>query len=352
MRIMGPPSTSSAQGRTSRAETPVSSAPFRFIHCSDWQLPMAAGSLNGGWRAKQVLSRASWLLRRRRQYRREVLEEAMRVWSRAGVDRVCVSGDLVNFALPAEFAAAAVCLRRIEATAPVSLVPGNHDALVRAGDESRTREWQPWLGGAPGPGRWPSVTLHGPVAFVGLSSAVPTPPFFAHGELAPPQLEELARLLPALQQRGFFRVVMIHHPPQAGAIGWRGALRNAAALREVLRCGGAELVLHGHLHRPVRASLPGDAGPIPVLGAGSASSCRPAGQTARGHFHLCSVQPTGPGAWRLFVTDYFYDPARRRYEPREPEEILAVAAGRRLPAPRSPGGAAPAAAMPPSLRTL
>lgn len=326
---------------------------FRFIHCSDWQLPMPADQVTDGRQLKQRLSRVSWTRRRRWQHREDVLEAAMRVWCGAGIDRVCVTGDLVNFALPVEFAAAAACLRRIEATAPVSLVPGNHDALVRTGLDEQRRAWKSWMPKEGGQS-WPLVTLQGPVAFIGLSSGIPTPPFFAQGAVAASQLAELEQLLPRLRQQGYFRVVMVHHPPQAGAIGWRSSLRNAEALREVLRRGGAELVLHGHLHRPVRAWLPGITGPIPVMGAGSASSCRAHGRTERGHFHLFTIEPATPQGWRLWVTNYFYDAARGSFEPGAAEEVVWPDSRARSPDPAAelnpPSAATPASSAERSLR--
>lgn len=283
---------------------------MRFIHCSDWHPPIAHAALPQGLHLKQLLGRISWYSKRRYRYRSEVLQSAFGLWRSLSVDRFCITGDLVNFACPAEYELAAKHLRELEQSAPLSLVPGNHDALVRRGLELQSQHWGRWFardGGEPNP--WPTVVRHGCCAFVGLSSSVPTPPFFARGEVSEAQLGRLGPLLQQLGEEGLFRVVMLHHPPQPGAIAPRGALRNAAALRAVLKSAGADLVLHGHLHHPVRASLEGPNGAIPVLGAGAASSLRSGGRTDRGHFSLCAVGGSSPGGWTLTVQDYFYDQA-------------------------------------------
>ena len=109
-------------------------------------------------------------------------------------------------------------------------------------------------------------------------------------------------------------------PPQTGAAGWRRGLHHAAALREVLRRAGAELVLHGHLHHPVRAALPGPDGPIPVFGTGSASYLARAPHGRCGQFNL--FQLTGPpGQWRLAVTDYRHHPLDGAFHATPPQTV-------------------------------
>jgi hypothetical protein len=48
-------------------------------------------------------------------------------------------------------------------------------------------------------------------------------------------------------------------------------LIGASRFREALRKAGAELVLHGHNHHTTVDTIAGPAGPIPVVGAASAS---------------------------------------------------------------------------------
>jgi 3',5'-cyclic AMP phosphodiesterase CpdA len=283
--------------------------PFRFIHCSDWHLPGNLDAEAGPLELKQRLSRLSWRLSRRRRYSRAVFDAAMKVWLAADIDRVCVTGDLVNFAEEPEFARAAIELARLAEKSPVSLIPGNHDALVRAGRDHQERYWGQWLKAAPPAPGWPTVTVAGPMVFIGVSTAISSPPFLAWGQVSESQLSALKAQLLRFPPDRYFRVVMLHHPPQARATGWRHALRNAEAVRDVLADAGAELVLHGHLHRETRSWLVGPDAPIPVFGSGSCSRLAAAGKQERGHFSLFEVKASSSETWELEVTDYFHDVA-------------------------------------------
>ena len=215
-------------------------------------------------------------------------------------DHIAATGDLTNLALPEEFARARRWLARLGPPDRVSLVPGNHDALVPVPPADGVGLWAPWTGHA-----FPAVRRAGPLALVGLNSAVPTPPLLASGRLGAGQLARLGPALEALGREGLFRVVLVHHPPRGGRGGWRRALRDAGALRDVLRACGAELVLHGHDHRATLVALPGPAGSIPVCGVPSASA-----RDARWHLHR--VEPEGDG-WRLHTLARGRDPASGRF---------------------------------------
>ena len=120
--------------------------------------------------------------------------------------------------------------------------------------------------------RFPYVRTQGPVALIGLNSAVPTPPFVAAGELGRAQLEQFALCLERLAEAKFIRVVLIHHPPLPGLAPPRRALQDAAAFSDVLDRYGAELVLHGHNHREMLSWRAHSGRGVPVLGVSSASS--------------------------------------------------------------------------------
>ena len=83
-------------------------------------------------------------------------------------------------------------------------------------------------------------------------------------------MHALSKLLRDLKAKGYYRAVMIHHPPLPGLAPPRKALSDAAKLRDVLRNEGAEMVLHGHNHRMVTI-LEGRDGKIPIVGVPSAS---------------------------------------------------------------------------------
>ena len=117
---------------------------------------------------------------------------------------------------------------------------------------------------------FPYLRIRGPVALIGVSTAVPTPPFMATGHLGAPQIARMAALLAATQAQ--FRVVLIHHPPHAAPRSRLKRLVDAAAFREAVAAAGAELVIHGHDHLRSLAWIEGPRRRVPVIGVPSASA--------------------------------------------------------------------------------
>lgn len=257
---------------------------------------------------KRLLAYLGWLRKRAGAVRPEALLADM---AAHGPDHVAVTGDLTNLALPAEFAAARDWLARLGPPARVTAIPGNHDATVPVPWKRGLALWRPWMADDAPEGsdaRFPFLRRRGPVALIGLSSAVPTPPGSAEGWLGAEQLARLPPLLAAAGREGLFRVVLVHHPPLPGRGGWRRALRDRDALRGVLARFGAELVLHGHDHASIQAGTGGPAGPIPVIGAPLALSTarrEPAGW----HLHRIARDDGAAGGWRLDTVVRAWDPA-------------------------------------------
>lgn len=272
--------------------------PFRLAHISDLHLPPPAGAEAGaGAPLKGRLSRLAWR-RKRHGHSPEVLAAVVADLQAQPPDHLAITGDLTNFSTAEEFAAAGDWLRRLGPPEAITVSPGNHDALVGRGGAERFAAWRPWLGDEEGDS-FPHVRRRGPVALVNLCSATPTAPHLAQGALGAPQLQRLAALLGGLRSEGLCRVLLIHHPPAAGTVSARKGLKDAPALRAVLAAEGAELLLHGHAHRASLASLPGPGGPIPVIGAPSASATGEHGEGAR--WHAYDIAPEGSG-WSIGVT--------------------------------------------------
>ncbi len=156
---------------------------------------------------------------------------------------------------------------------------------------------------------FPFVRVFGEIALVGLSSARPTIPGMASGWLGARQMRQIGPLLDALGREGFCRVVMIHHPPLPGMTAWQRALHDAGAFRRLLERHGAELVLHGHNHRAMIARLEGQGGPIPIVGASSASVASEI-PAQRAGYNLFSIQRGGNGGWRIAMHSRVFNPGR------------------------------------------
>jgi 3',5'-cyclic AMP phosphodiesterase CpdA len=242
--------------------------------------------------SKRTLSRLAWR-RKHRQHEPAVLALLTADVNAHAPDHMAITGDLTNFSTPEEFERAQAWLSSLGPADRITVSPGNHDALVDRGLAGRLQGLRPWFGDAVGE-TFPYVRRRGPVALINLCTATPTPPALATGALGPAQLGRLAAALEATAEAGLVRVVTLHHPPVEGVVSRRKALDDAAALRRVLQDRGAELVLHGHGHEPAFGALEGPVGPIPVLGAPSASS--PGGRHAPAGWHAIEIEPGAGGA--------------------------------------------------------
>jgi 3',5'-cyclic AMP phosphodiesterase CpdA len=252
---------------------------FTLAHLSDLHLAPLPQPRLSELASKRVLGYLNWRRTRAAIHRAEVADALVRDLKSQAPDHIAVTGDLVNIALDAEFSRARAWLDRLGSPADVTLVPGNHDAYVRAAIGAPAAHWREYMQGDGEPRSrrapqddgvvFPFVRRRGPLVLIGLSTAVPTAPFMATGQLGAEQIGRLAKML--AETSGLFRVVLIHHPP-AGRRAWSKRLIDAAALRAVLRESGAELVIHGHDHVHALEWLDGRERPVPVVGVPSASS--------------------------------------------------------------------------------
>ena len=225
---------------------------------------------------KRATGYANWRRGRSRSHDMAVLGALVADLRAQGPDHVACTGDLCNIGLPSEWDTARIFLEALGAPEAVSFVPGNHDAYVRGSLDGLLAACRAWTADdAGGGGVFPYLRRRGPLALVGLSSAIPTIPFVATGRLGPRQIaaaESLLRTLATDPSRPC-RVVMIHHPPYPGGAAVGRELRDAAAFTAMLGRAGAELVLHGHNHVVNVAHVPGPGGrPVPVVGGASASA--------------------------------------------------------------------------------
>ncbi|MGD9866425.1 MAG: metallophosphoesterase [Hyphomicrobiales bacterium] len=249
--------------------------------------------------SKRIIGYANWLRGRRRIHSRPVLEAITDDLAECNPDHIAVTGDLVNIGLPAEFEAATGWLHSLGNPDDVSAIPGNHDAYVRMAHAEGIGLWSDFMSSdagyeLPGGEYFPYVRLRGPIAIVGLSTAIPTPVFRAWGRLGEAQLKALPAILDRLGEAGRFRAVLIHHPPTPGLTSSRRSLRDSDKLEAILHRHGAELVLFGHNHRSMHLTMPGPAHKIPLIGVPSASATGPTGQEGRYNLYAIGGKP---GHW-------------------------------------------------------
>jgi 3',5'-cyclic AMP phosphodiesterase CpdA len=244
---------------------------------------------------KRVTGFINWQRKRRFIHDASMLAKIVADLKAQQPDHIACTGDLANIALPEEFRRAHAWLEQLGSPQNVSLVPGNHDAYVRGALANAKREWGAYMRGDDD-GSFPYLRRRGPLALIGLSTAVPTAPGLASGRLGTKQLAALAKLLSDLKESGLFRVVLIHHPPVSKA-SWHKLLIDAAALKRVIAAHGTELLLHGHDHLAMLNWLEGpDAKRVPAVGVPSASAAPGTTKNAAG-YNLFAIDGAA-GAWR------------------------------------------------------
>jgi 3',5'-cyclic AMP phosphodiesterase CpdA len=245
---------------------------------------------------KRLTGYLNWQRRRRFIHDAGVLAKIVADLKAQQPDHIAVTGDLANIALPEEFARGRVWMESLGDPQRVSLVPGNHDAYVRGWLGFAAREWGAYMNGNDGASGFPYLRRRGPLALIGLSTAVPTALGLATGRLGGAQLAALSEMLAALKRENLFRVVLIHHPPVSAAR-WYKLLIDAAALLRVIAAHGADLLLHGHDHLAMLNWLEGPGGTrVPAVGVPSASAA-PGTTKNAGGYNLYRVDGS-PGAWR------------------------------------------------------
>ncbi|MGI9493930.1 MAG: metallophosphoesterase family protein, partial [Geminicoccaceae bacterium] len=250
---------------------------LKLAHLSDPHLPLPA---QVDWRDlmnKRATGYVSWKRHRRSVHDPRVLAALNVDLQAMAPDHTVVTGDLTNLALPIEFDRAIDWLAKLGSPEQVSVIPGNHDAYIEV----------PWnqsfgrLSAYMAQNDWnlkteetsfPFIRKISRTAIVGVSSAVPTRWFSAAGAIGKAQLERLRIALHKLGEEGFFRIVLIHHPPIDGSARVRKQLRDGAGFRAVVAEAGAELVLHGHNHRFDHGEVETPVGRAPVIGVPSASA--------------------------------------------------------------------------------
>lgn len=258
---------------------------MRIAHFSDLHVLALEGAGAARFLNKRFTGWVNLRLKRGHKHHPSYVREIAREVTRAKVDHVIITGDLTNLALEQEFEAVRALLEEELGLdrSHISVVPGNHDLYTRGAMRSRrfTSFFAPFMTsdlpelGAPIElGRFPFVKLRGPLAIIGLSSAVPRPPLVASGELGKRQLEALERILAHDEVKRRTPVVALHHPihnPPSRMKAMVEGLWDAEGLALALDEVAHGLLLHGHLHRRVQQTLATRAGKILAVGATSAS---------------------------------------------------------------------------------
>lgn len=263
---------------------------------------------------KRVLGYLSWRAKRRRAHSREVLSRTLADLAAREPDHLVISGDFTHLGTVNECRETETWLHGVGAPDYISIVPGNHDRYIAADYNETIGRWRAWMQSDPEERNqspdFPYLRVRGPVAIIGLSTAVPTPPFFASGKLGNEQLRRLGCLLEETAQRGLYRILVLHHSPHS--MDFRRGLDDAEQLLATLGGPGAELVIHGHGHRQMHALLQAGSRRIPVFGAPSASAGYDNPAKSPGYY-IYEVNKTGEG-WLTRVSSFILNEKMQQFE--------------------------------------
>ena len=260
-------------------------------------------------------------------------------------EAVAVSGDLTQQCATSEFIKARAYLDEIRKTAPVIVIPGNHDirwigAVARNFNFGQTahdfkysryaRHISPDLNPAL---EVPGAVIAGCNTAHGISRGSLTRRFRDLGVIGHVNKRDLQKVEKAFENADpeAARVVMIHHNPIRGAASGRHGLANTKQALSAFASLGAELVLCGHDHQEavhaVEESTPG----LVISTAGTISNRLRAGRPSS--FNLVEIDEKEiritTHAWR---NPQGFAPSREHSFPRH---SMALAARPADPASRS-----------------
>ena len=246
---------------------------FSIAHFSDPHLgPLPKGAVLNDFAFKKIIGAASWHLSRKKHYLPEIADALREDILREKLDHIAFTGDLVNISAAAEFDRGLTWLEGFGSPDFVSFTPGNHDAYVKLSPAKGLGKFANYMSNEIAKDvSLPFIRLRRNIALIGINAACPQAYFGAGGTVGQTQLQKLESNLQSLRERGFYRLVMIHHPPAQSLTSPIRSLSDVSALEAVLKRQGAELVIHGHNHERSFNEILGPTGKIPVIGVPSAS---------------------------------------------------------------------------------
>ncbi len=285
-----------------------------FAHVTDIHLPSLAFPSLSDLSMKQFLGLLNWYRSRRYLHRQTALDMIKTDLLKQNATHLIVSGDLVNLGLASEFKAGLKWLESLGSTEKVSFVPGNHDYYGAKQpydlnspfiDYMRSDALGASLGGGSGPDE-PFVRTRDQIAFIGVNSAIPTPLFKAYGTVSEANLDQMGKILQKAKVHGFYRCIIVHHPPLFGLTSRSRAMTNDEDFSKTLKQFGAEMVLYGHNHLQNYTCFFTPDGPCHIIGTPSASIAK-SGPYDLARYNLFNVKKQGQ-EWKTSLTGRGLEP--------------------------------------------
>ncbi|MEO1608988.1 MAG: metallophosphoesterase [Pseudomonadota bacterium] len=283
---------------------------FMLAHLSDPHLGPMPVFWPWHWNMKRAFGYANWMRKRRSRQLPSLASLIADDVRTQGVDHIAISGDLTNIGMPAEYRKALAWLQYVGPPERVSTVPGNHDIYCRLWFDRGIGRWADYMSsteqgqddkclpGAHAHGViFPFVRVWGNIALIGVNSAFPTATGSAAGHVGDTQRLRLEGILKKLNEQRMCRVVMVHHPPLPGQARPIRALRDSDLLESVLTKVGAELVIHGHNHKPMLEYREWQGRRFPVVGVSSCSAA--VTLSAPAAYNIYVITPVADNSYRI-----------------------------------------------------
>ena len=244
-------------------------------------------------------------------------------------DAVVLSGDLSQRARHGEFQRARAFVSVATHTAPVHLIPGNHDVqwwtgpLVPFATRSRYEKYTRYFG----EDLRPTLTLPGAIIASALTShgvawgSLTFQPrdLAVKGHLPKAEIERVRQLFAAASPDQA-RVLVVHHNVLRGEISRRMGLARWRQAQRRIAASGAEVVLCGHDHQEGAELL---AGRVVVSTAGTL--CRRTRGGRPSSFNFVTIEPSA-----VHITFFRWDAESRRF--RSSDTAAFARPGRQAPA--------------------
>lgn len=227
-------------------------------------------------------------------------------------DAVVISGDLSQRARHGEFQRARALVQTAARTAPVHVMPGNHDVrwwlrpLIPFAKAPVYAKYTRYFGADLAP----TLTLPGAVIAGGLTShgvawgslTLRPRDLAVKGHLPKREIERVRDLFAAASPEQA-RVLVIHHNVLRGDISGRMGLARWRQAQRRIVAAGAELVLCGHDHQEGAELLDGR-----VVVSTASTLCRRTRGGRPGSFNFVTIEPSA-----IHITFFRWDAGHRRF---------------------------------------
>ena len=302
----------------------MSATAFRFAHLTDIHLPIHETPSLKALMNKRALGYLSWRRRRSGRHKQWASDTLAADIRNQSCPTVLISGDLVNIALPSEFADARKWLDEQFTESQVVYTPGNHDTYTNAPWADTLGLLASYMTGR----RIDSETERPPNGFadfpfcanadaapalsvIAANSSPTTAPGLASGALGDEQRLRLKKMMDDQEGDETFKVLMLHHPINPGVVSRRKELTDRNSLCADLAKTNVNLVLHGHAHIQHINSVETSNGNAPVIGGASASHPDGHGKYKPARYNLFDVERLTDGDWSIQMTVREIDPQTR-----------------------------------------